>query len=213
MSAPARSFQDAKAEGTGAEWLLLDLLRENGWIVTPHQVNWDAGCAPERTSAARAFMREPDSELHLPDLDSFSPVRAHVGWEVKSKVPRDKDGSFGWDLKSMWRAERWQERMNALVLYAIRDRSITPMPPNPARRTEGQFDDVNAWCFASLHRLHQVVPERITRRRETWEGDTELATTLYWPRETFTPLAELLEGRFRMATVLLTPPRSSFVLL
>lgn len=190
-----RDFADTKAEGELTEWLLLDLLAGTaGWTVQPHQANWDSAA---EGSAARAY--GPDGEIHLPDLEVIAPHR--IGVEVKSKEPRQKDGSIGWDAKSLQRAERWQRIVNAPVIYVIRDKTIAPLP---ARRDEP--DKVDAWYFATLLQLRQHKPERITKRGENWEGDMQAKTTWFWPREIFLPLSLLLEDGFTIAPVLLRRP-------
>jgi phage tail protein X len=187
-SAPVdRDFDDTKAEGDLVEWLLLDLLAAAGCTVQPHQANLDLAA---KGSAARAY--GPDGiEIHLPDLEVPAPRR--LGFEVKSKE-RLRKGGFGWDAKSFQRAAYWQRRVGVPVLYAIRDKSITPVPAGLPRRSE--LDALDPWRVASLHRLNQYGPNRITRWRENWDGDREPHETWYWPEEVFTPLSVLLEGGF-----------------
>jgi hypothetical protein len=196
MSRPPanRDFRDTKAEGSAVEWLLCDRLTDLGWTVQPNQANWDE--AANADGAARAFHR--DGSLHLPDLEVIAPYR--MAFEVKSKEPRWKDGSIGWDSTSFRHAERWQDRCGVPVVYAIRDRSIAPLPTS---RTE--LDDLEAWYCASLHELRRLEPDRITQSYETRDGDTRDKTTWFWPRDAFWPLADLIEGRFTIASVLLRP--------
>ncbi len=191
----SRDFADRKAEGTAVEWLLLDLLEGAGWTVQPNQANWDLAA---EGSAARAY--GPDGVVHLPDLEAIAPHR--LGVEAKSKEPRGKDGSIGWDARGFRHAERWQDLTNAPVIYAVRDRSVAPVP-QPSRSGGRSPDKLEAWCFASLHRLRQHAPERLTERSEDRDGEERERTTWYWPRELFSPLSELLDGRFAIAPVLL----------
>lgn len=195
-----RDFDGRKAEGTRAEELLVDLLRAHGWTAYPNQIFWDAA---GRRSAARAFGPD-DYEWFAPDIDALTPEpqSQRIGIEVKSKVPRDKDGSIGWDSTAFLRAERWQRRTGAPVLYVIRDRSIAPLPAD-----RSGLDTLAPWRFVSLHLLRQIEPDR---ERQTCKRDGEQVErwTWYWPGELFAPLAELLDGAFSVAPVLLrrTPP-------
>jgi hypothetical protein len=201
-SAPLnRDFDDAKAEGTAVEWLLVDLLVAHRWFAYPNQIAWDAA---GENSAAKAL--GPDGwDLPAPDIDAQTPAPCshRMGFEVKSKVPRDKDGSFGWDMEAFCKAERWQKLMGAPVCYVIRDRSVAPVPTG--RR---KLDTLDPWLFASLHQLRLCEPDRLTKPYEDWDGDRQERTTWYWPREVFAPLSELLEGGFTIAPVLLRPKRA-----
>lgn len=192
-----RDFADAKAEGVRAEWALTDLLAEGaGWTVQPNQANWDITA---EGSAAKAY--GPDGPIQLPDLEVIAPFR--MGVEVKSKVPRQKDGSFGWDATAFRHAERWQEICSAPVIYAIRDRTIAPLPPN-----RGQPDNLAAWRCASLNMLRECEPERLRRPAETWDGDRQPKETWFWPADIFWPLSDLLEGRCFVGSALLRPKPS-----
>lgn len=189
-----RDFAATKAEGDLAEWLLVDLLAEvAGFTVQPNQANWDRASGG---SAAKAY--GPDGPIHLPDLEVVAPLR--LGFEAKSKEPRRKDGSIGWDANAFRHAERWQDRCGVPVIYAVRDKTVAPLPLN-----RDQLDDPTAWRCAGLHALRHHEPEKITSRIETRDGDKQDKTTWYWPAEVFWPLSDLLEGRFILAPVLLRP--------
>jgi len=190
-----RSFADRKVEGTAVEWLLLDLLTAAGMTVQPNQANWDE--AANAQNAARAFSEQ--GGLHLPDLEAIAPIR--MGFEVKSKEPRAKDGSIGWDSYAFHRAERWQEQTGSPVLYVIRDRSIAPLP---ASRSEP--DNLGAWYCAGLHALRQSESDLIQKLIPSQDdGVPKIGATRFWPRGVFWPLADLLEGRVTVAPVLLRP--------
>ncbi|HYI82122.1 MAG TPA: hypothetical protein VEX11_02800 [Acetobacteraceae bacterium] len=195
-----RSFEERKAEGTQVEWLMVDLLAAHGWTPFPTQIAWDAA---GNNSPARAF--GPDwEELWVPDIDAQSPAPLHhrAAFDTKSKEPLSS-GEFGWDARSFSRAERWQERMRAPVVYAIRDRSIAPVPMG----NRSGLDTLDPWIIASLHRLRMHKPWRMTNTFENEDGVRKEHTTYFWPREVFSPLSDLLDGGFNIAPVLLRPTR------
>jgi hypothetical protein len=189
MTDPALRRSHSQPEGAQVAWLLADLLSTHGLTVA-----FPRG----------ARVHGPETpELWVPDLDAQgrAPLSQRFGFVVESKDLRT-GGDIGLDRVALYRAERWQERMQAPVFQVIRDSSVAPVPTSSC----GELDTLDPWLVASLHRLAMHEPEMITEPYEN--GEQKVRTIWYWPREVFSPLSDLLEGDFVLAPVPLRTTRT-----
>ncbi|MDB5244054.1 MAG: hypothetical protein JWP57_4680 [Spirosoma sp.] len=177
----AGEFDRRKTLGTAAETALCNLLTSYGATVVCHQHNHDAVAGYPGAAIAHAA----GGTLHLPDLSVIWPQRGMLrsyGIEVKTKTPLSNGGGWGWDIPAFDRAVAWATLTGNAVFYAIRDRSVVPLPP------AGVLDDADCWHVASIWKLLHSPRSTMGRYH-------------YWSADVFAPLVLLLAGEGINTTV------------